>query len=759
MTSSFHHFLDQFIQFLGRRTGKIVTAVTISFLLIIILLPPVISYVVKDWLQQNGADEAQINDVDFNVFSGQLEFNKLRVTVSKDYTFVLEKAFINIDWLPLFKKQFQIKEVFVENTDITLEKLANGNLSIGGITPAQKKPVSDNVPAKEDTLWKLGLNKLSITNSKLHYQQPQLDLALHIDNATLTGLQSWTQTPAQLSLDGKINGSALHIDSQLMPFAAQPAFNADLRLQSLELSNFSLLMQPQVKALSGRLSLNSKINGIYHSGEGLQIQNDGEISLHKLNLLNDKLQVKNDAFLWSGSLQVKLPENTPPQISLRGNVTAEVTSIQDAEAQAQAAPLLNVGMLKLSKLLFENNGLHINSINVKKMQAQLLRNKEGKLAILDRLASPVEKTVDSKAPETTTENNNKQTLAIRIDDILINENSSLIFEDLSTSPTFKSTLHLDNFKLSGLDSKKPEQAGNFSVKGKIGQFSSLSSEGKVYPFLSQLGLNMTARLEAVELPPLTSYTSGAIGYKLITGQLQSDINVDIKNNKLDGESKLVLNNMEVLALTPAEKKAINTTTDMSLELGLSLLRDRDNNVELTIPFKGDMDNPQFDISDAINQAIGTAGAGFLKLALQPFGAILMIADIASSAANSVQLQPMLFSSGSAEIDATALQYHERMAKLLGERPQLRIKLCGIATQSDRDYFVAQALAAIKKKQPDSKKLPIIPDEKLLELATSRANTSKALFISLYKINADRLFNCHSKIDTAPDASPRIELGI
>ncbi|NNG14072.1 MAG: hypothetical protein HKM22_02835, partial [Gammaproteobacteria bacterium] len=93
---------------------------------------------------------------------------------------------------------------------------------------------------------------------------------------------------------------------------------------------------------------------------------------------------------------------------------------------------------------------------------------------------------------------------------------------------------------------------------------------------------------------------------------------------------------------------------------------------------------------------------------------------------------------------------------------------GVATSSDRDDLVAKALEALKAKQAASKRrkdrekpipTPVIADERLLELATLRADAIKGILISRYKIGADRLFSCHSQIDAHKDAVPRVELGI
>ena len=761
--------LDGIIAFIRTRRGKVVSSIFILILFTITFLPHVISYTVRDWLNNNGADTTQVEDVNFNLFTGKLEFTNLRITVANDYTLLLQSAWVNTDWLPLFKKTFHIKEVFVHDTDITIEEKADGQLVFAGITPTSK--TSQKTPPKTqkdaNTDWGFSLKKLSILNSRFRYFRPDLDLQLIINKATLTDLYSKNEKAAQFSLQGTLNNTPLSINAALMLFNKIPKVKAKLTLEALPLDTFKQLAKQHVGIDAGTLGIDIDLDARFDKDIGLTINEKGQIRLANLDINQAGSQIKTNKLTWQGSLKATiLPNEAQPDVKLEGSINAEELAIIN---QQQASTLLSVKTLSADKLQATTNQLHINELAISTLIANLQRDAQGTI-VLPKASIETNTNADKQVEETVT--TNSQPFGLRIDHIVIKNNSSLQFEDQSTTPGFVSIVSLNNVDIKSLDISKPEQATVFSIDGKVGKFSTLAAKGSVHPFAEKLNLDMTAKLKAVEMPPLSSYTSAMLGHNLLNGQLNSDIKVIIKDDIIDAKSKLLLSNMEVMELTPEEKKKINTTASAPLSLGLSMLRDRDNNINLELPFKGNINDPNIDISDAINQVIGkaisTAALAYLKLTLQPFGALLAIAEIAGDIGKGVQLQPVLFAPASTKLDVNTIQYKTKIAKILTERPQLRIKVCGIATSQDRNNLIAKELAALKAKQIKSKTknkdgtkpvLPVIPDAILLTIAQQRADTLKGALINEHKIAADRLFGCLPIIDKEAGTEPRVEIGI
>jgi len=756
--------LDGIVDFTRTRRGKITISLITLFLTILILIPHAISYSVRDWMNKNGADETQVEDVNFNPFTGKLEFINLRVTVANDYTLLLNNAWVNTDWLPLFKKSLYFKEIFIQDTNITIEKKQNGKLNIGGIklTDDNSTAQTEIVPDKKP--WGLGLEQLNINNANFTYRQADLELALIIDNANLSGLYSTGNTPASFKLAGSLNGAALKIDALLMPFVKQPSIEASINLKALPLTTFSQIAQQYANINSGKLGIDIKLKARYDNTAGVHLEESGRINISELAIIQQQAIIKANTANWQGTLTTQLDTNNKPgALSLNGSIDAAGISLRN---NANDSEVINIKSLTIDKLNAKPQQLEINEINIASLIAKLDRDADGNIVL-----PAIQQTGNNEEVEDT-DRNIEEPFLFRIGRINIADNSQLSFNDVSTTPDFKSVVTLNNIDITDIDNNKPEQPTRIKLDGKIGKFSSLKASGTAHPFKDKLSLDLTTDIKAMEMPPLSAYTSSILGHNLLNGQLNSTIKVTIKEDIINGNSKLLISQLEVQELTPEEKKKINTTASAPLSLGLSMLRDRDNNIELELPFKGNVNDPELDFSDAINQAIGkaiaTASLAYLKLSLQPFGALLAIADAASGIGSGVQLQPVIFDSAVSQLNPDAIQYKNKIANILNERPQLRIKVCGIATSRDRNTLIAQKLEILKKKQTKTQntdqankkpKLPEIPDSVLLNIAQQRADNLKGALINEHKITADRLFSCLPKIDSEPGTDPRVEVGI
>ena len=115
-----------------------------------------------------------------------------------------------------------------------------------------------------------------------------------------------------------------------------------------------------------------------------------------------------------------------------------------------------------------------------------------------------------------------------------------------------------------------------------------------------------------------------------------------------------------------------------------------------------------------------------------------------------------------------------VVKLLNERPELEISICGKVTQGDINILTEKALQAMREEielsQTEEQKkaaadleatepLPIeLSDEELLKFARSRAVHIKELLTKEHGIDSGRLFICNPEINREEEKeTPRVEL--
>jgi hypothetical protein len=263
--------------------------------------------------------------------------------------------------------------------------------------------------------------------------------------------------------------------------------------------------------------------------------------------------------------------------------------------------------------------------------------------------------------------------------------------------------------------------------------------------------------------------------------MQADIPLKITQNVLNGEIDLILYNPRVKSVKapdPEKEKKGKIQLNMPLDSALKLLRDKQNNVKLKIPISGDITDPKFSVTDAINkvlaQTLQTSALSYLKFMLGPYGIGISLAEMAVEQASKIRLNPILFAPGSAELDASAIDYLKRVGTILNEHSQVQVVVCGVATESDRSALSGSPPAGAgaqpttpksgkgdqdKTRSQEEPATSASTDAALLELAQERSKHIKDQLVNSHGITAKRIIGCESEIDKGADAKPRADLEI
>ena len=234
---------------------------------------------------------------------------------------------------------------------------------------------------------------------------------------------------------------------------------------------------------------------------------------------------------------------------------------------------------------------------------------------------------------------------------------------------------------------------------------------------------------------------------------------------MDGLVKLKLHQLELENVE--SKNSLQSQIPVPLDVALDTLRDSNNTISLKVPVTGDPAKPDFDVNDVLSKALaGGVKKGaltYLTLALQPYGTLITAAKYAGEEITKVRLNPVEFEPGQAGLNDTDKDYLSKVAKVLNERPQLAIKLCGVAVPRDTAWFRQQAAAAQKSGDKTGTATrpaaPEVADTQLLDLARARAESVKDYLVTTFKIPADHLVGCRPRIETDADkgAAPRTDL--
>ncbi len=423
---------------------------------------------------------------------------------------------------------------------------------------------------------------------------------------------------------------------------------------------------------------------------------------------------------------------------------------------------------------------HVKSLALSGAVMRLTRTAKGFLGVPDGADGGKTAPPQASSPVAAEAGKDDALPVVVLDRLSLDGGSTLMFEDRSTSERVTVTIEDIKANLGALDTTKPDRDTPFEAKARIGT-AQVTASGQARPLSAAIEGEAKGTVRALDLPPLSPYVADALGVHLQTGQLDADFSLSARRGDLGGGMDLVLSQLFIAA--PDPNAPLAKQADMPVETVLDLLRGSDGRIRLTIPVRGNLANPDFDVSDAVNQAVGRAlrqaAVTTLKVAFPLVALISMVVDEADNPR--LSLDPVAFVPGGKDMPDAALPSLRQISRLLAERPGLSLNVCGVAVeaqdgpalirlrqeqqglfgrlqtllsgkpsgQPEEEDAAAAAAAATPTSQPSR--------DRLLALAEARAQAVKNFLVEDGKVPPDRLFTCRPRLDADAKAAPRVDL--
>lgn len=663
-------------------------------------------------LQHLGWARVQVADAALSLFQGTIVIQ--RVQLSPDQG--LNGLDLRFRWKPLWSRRVSVESLSATGLAITIRQTADG-LVISGL------PLALGGPGIESS-WGLDVTHLDLTDSHIRLENGDgLTLDLQVDHLEINDLRSWEKNqPCQFRLLGRINGSTVSLDGTGTPFADRPRLDGAARIENLDLAGLdALTRQHGLAHLRGRADAALSLS----LDEDWRI--DGHLVLHDLETAAGDLSARARTIRLDGQAR----PGVPPQASLSAQ-------IQGLAVDLDGQTLIRLGQVSIRQMRWDKTGVGIQSLDLDAPSMVLKRDRDG-------LILPQRQAGSASLP------------ALRLGRVQA-RNGNIRFEDHSLPEPVRLVLSGLTLMVSDLDSQNPGGWSGFTAQAKAGN-ASMTGSGKIRPFLPQPQIDGQFTLRAVELPPLSAYAAHHLGMNIKTGQLGGDVHLKIQDNRLDGSMALTLAQLYLTA--PETRQTPPPAADLPLETVLDLLRDSNGLIRLTIPVRGDLDKPDFDISDAVSQAVGGAlrstALTTFKLAFPLAALIGLVVDEANNP--HLALEPLTFAPAATEPNAAGRDRLLALAQVLTERPGLTLTLCGVAAQ-DADGAALDGPGGVLFRLQKTMGLALDrtnQNERLTRLAEQRANQAKNVLVEQGHINPNRLFTCRPRLDQDKNGTGRIEL--
>ncbi|WP_417775456.1 DUF748 domain-containing protein [Stutzerimonas xanthomarina] len=368
--------------------------------------------------------------------------------------------------------------------------------------------------------------------------------------------------------------------------------------------------------------------------------------------------------LLASQLAVELTGVEPLAFHIGGS--AEITQLHSLDT-IQNRDLLKWQSLQVSGLDYSYpNALQIEKIDLNQPYARFIINPDLTTNINDLLVDKPSASPNQEAPPSETPASQDEPdvpFALRIGGIQIAEGSAN-FSDLSLRPPFITAIQDLGGSIGTLDNSQ-HNAASVDIKGKVDRYAPVSIEGSLTPFEPLQSLDITTRFKQVELTTLSPYSAKFAGYRIRKGRLNLDLHYRIQQGQLNAENEVVLEQLQL-----GERVDSEQAVDLPIRLAVALLKDSSGTIALKIPVQGDLNNPQFDVVPIIWQTLRNLVVRAAKAPFKFLGGLV--------GGDQTDLNQILFSPGSSELDGAARSNLGMLASALKERPVLRLEIEGMS---------------------------------------------------------------------------------
>ena len=220
-----------------------------------------------------------------------------------------------------------------------------------------------------------------------------------------------------------------------------------------------------------------------------------------------------------------------------------------------------------------------------------------------------------------------------------------------------------------------------NLSGKIDKVAPLKIAGTINPLTEDTFTDLTIRFDNVDLTTAAPYTGKYVGYPIRKGKLFLDLVYKVSQKQLEAENKVAVDQ-----LTFGEKTDSPDAMSLPVQLAVALLKDRQGRIDINLPIRGDLKDPDFKYGKAVWATLGNL---LTKMVASPFA---LMGKLVPGGGDGDDLQHLAFEPGSTTIAPNEQKKIDALMKGLEERPGLRLEITGTADPArDRHALALQML--------------------------------------------------------------------
>jgi hypothetical protein len=290
------------------------------------------------------------------------------------------------------------------------------------------------------------------------------------------------------------------------------------------------------------------------------------------------------------------------------------------------------------------------------------------------------------------------------------DKGTLDFADLSLVLPFSTQIRDLGGSITGLSSDAGSRAG-VKLEGQVEDYGLARIDGTINPFTPKAHTDISVVFRNVHMTPFSPYSATFAGRKIASGRLSLDLQYKLNDSQLEGENKIVLEQF-----TLGERVESPSAVNLPLDLAVAILTDANGRIDIAVPVRGNVDQPEFSYGHLVWQAIRTL---ITRVVTAPFRALA-----SAFGGGAETLEEIPFDAGSARLLPPEREKLARLAETLAKRPQLKLVVQGRYHQA-RDGAALRA-AALRRDIAEKLEIKLAPGEDPGPVSFERARTQRVL---------------------------------
>ena len=370
-----------------------------------------------------------------------------------------------------------------------------------------------------------------------------------------------------------------------------------------------------------------------------------------------------DVHLDSGALNVEAELNSSADEPLRVAGDFEIINFLITESD-QDARLGSWDSLRADNLLYSeaNSSLEISELRFTKPYGDILIAEDGSINLgRVRKGDETDSKPDDEEPTTDTASDEPGT-SVTIGRVVVSD-AAADFADLSLPLPFNAQIAALNGEISTIATTSSEPS-TVKMEGKVDEFGQVQVSGTVTPLDPALNTNVRVVFENVDMPKFSAYSIPFAGQEIASGRLDLNLGYTISEGALAGENSVVLREFEL-----GEKVEHPGAMSLPLGLAVALLKDADGRIDLDVPVRGDLDDPEFKYGTVVRKALVNL---LTKIVTSPFA---LLGKLVGAEAD--ELEYVVFEPGRADLSPPEMEKAGKIAEALRLRPQLALQISGV----------------------------------------------------------------------------------